>query len=266
MRGGLDDYNGLLDGWASYIVLQKLRYVQFPISLFYPEVPKSRLAGPEILDTELKRFMVDKDQGNGLPGPGDLDCEPAIALMRSDYVVSVKRVSFGGFRSMRDHRGITREVPLIKDDPNGRALLVTKANQSIATAEWWRALANPAAYTGTILQQTPFNGAPVSIPGKIEAEDFDWGGKAVAFYTSHPTGVPLHRIDDSGFSSGNLPLDIAATTDQGGGWHMIVRPNDWWKYTIMLRPLGATTSNCVRPRQEVANCIWSSTAQTRRAG
>ena len=179
-------------------MLQKLRYVQFPVNLFYPEVPKSRLAGPEIPDTELKRFMVDKDQGNRLPGSGDVDCEPAIALMRADYVVSVKRVSFGGFRKVQDWLGITREAPLIKDDPNGRALLVTKANQNIATAEWWRALSNPAAYTGTILQQSPFNAAPFSIPGKIEAEDFDWGGKGVAFYTSHPTGWPFHRIDDSG--------------------------------------------------------------------
>jgi len=77
--------------------------------------------------------------------------EPAVASVKlpydrtcpviydNDYVVEWKRVSFGGWKMADGH-----EVPMFRDDPQGRALVATKVDARIATEEWWRALKNPA--------------------------------------------------------------------------------------------------------------------------
>ncbi len=136
----MNDYNGKLDGWAAYIVLQKFRYVQFPSPHSPPEVTKSRLAGTEIPENELKRFMVDKDQqGVDLPGDIDGDGPAPISLMRPDYVITTKRVSFSHWIDIPNSFGNPfMKVPAFKDDPNGSALVVTSASESIATEEWWQ--------------------------------------------------------------------------------------------------------------------------------
>jgi len=66
---------------------------------------------------------------------------PAISILRKDYVRELKRVSFGGWKTADGH-----EVPMFKDDPKGRALVVTKVDAGIATEEWWRALKNPVLW------------------------------------------------------------------------------------------------------------------------
>ena len=133
------DYNGSIDGWASYIVLERMRLVQFAGNEFLPYVPKSRLN--TLPDTPLRQWMIAKDHPNGLPGEQDGDGAPAISVVRPDFVTGTRRVSFGGWVT---RRGFT--VPVYRDDPNGRALIVTSASTAVATDEWWRALSNPAAY------------------------------------------------------------------------------------------------------------------------
>jgi hypothetical protein len=228
----MSGYNGLLDGWSAYIVLQRFRYIQFggrvaPKNTIHPDVPKARLAGPEIPDNELKRFMVDKDQGNGLPDDIDGDVPPAISLMRTDYITAVKRVSFSHWIDVSNSFGNPfMKVPAFKEDPNGTALVVTNTSKSVATDEWWRALSDPSAYSGAVVQQAPFNEMPADIPGVIEAEDFDWGGKGYAFNNTFPTAWPVYRIDAS-------QLNLEATGDSGGGFNIKgTEPGDWLEYTV----------------------------------
>ena len=138
-RWDMWDYNGVADAWASYIVLERLRLVQFPANEHAPHVPKAKL--PALPPTPLREWMIAKQHPNGLPSERDSDAPPAIALMRPDYVTGMRRVSFGTW--------ITRNgqaVPGFRDDRNGRALVVTSASVPSATAEWWRALTNPDAY------------------------------------------------------------------------------------------------------------------------
>lgn len=139
------DYNGWADAWAAYIVLQKLRLVQFPAWQAVPRVPKPRLA--ELPDTELRQWMIEKrhslwrtHDGELQPGRYDGDASPAISVMRQDYVIKTKTVSFSHWAD-NDH-----ELPVFRDDPGGRALVVACACAKVATEEWWRALKNPAAY------------------------------------------------------------------------------------------------------------------------
>jgi hypothetical protein len=153
------DYNGAIDGWASYIVLEKLRLVQFTAGEFLPHVPKWRLS--TLPDTPLRQWMIAKERPNGLPGEQDGDGSSAVSVMKPDFVGGTRRVSFGGWVT---RRGYT--VPTYRDDADGRALIVTSASAAVATDEWWRALSNPAAYArpGVDSTASPGRSAPAGRP------------------------------------------------------------------------------------------------------
>jgi hypothetical protein len=119
-----------------------------------------------------------------------------------------------------------------KEAPNGTALVDTSASKSIATEEWWRALSDPAAYSGNVVQQAPFNGGPREIPGVIEAEDFDWGGKGYAFFNNFPTVWPEYRVDSS-------ELNLEICTDVACGFNIKgTEAGDWLEYTVNVRSSG----------------------------
>lgn len=139
-------YNGWADPWSAYIVLQKLRLVQFPVWQVDPQVRKSRLT--ELPSSELRQWMTAKQHsdwktpdGDVQPGSRDADAPPAISVMRKDYALQGKRVSFSHWIIKNGH-----ELAAYKVDRDGRALIVTCADRRVATEEWWRALKNPAAY------------------------------------------------------------------------------------------------------------------------
>src|SRR5919204_14086 len=71
------------------------------------------------------------------------------------------------------------------------------------------ALALLVVTPGSAIAQSPFGGTPWTIPGDIQAEDFDTGGQWVAYY------------DDSWGNEGGLyratDVDIAGTPTGGGG-------------------------------------------------
>ena len=80
--------------------------------------------------------------------------------------------------------------------------------------------------------QTPFNGAPVLIPGLIEAEDFDNGDAGVAYQDS-----------DAGNNGGQYrPLsdvDIEICTDVGGGHNVgWLASDEWLEYTVNVMTAG----------------------------
>lgn len=129
----MSDYNGWSDAWAAYIVLQKLRLVQFPSGQACPVVPKSRLL--ELPDTPLRKWMIEKQHPNGSPGSIDADAPPAISLTRTDYALRAHRVSFSHWIVVDGH-----DVPAFRKDKFGNTLVVTAANASLATAEWWGCL------------------------------------------------------------------------------------------------------------------------------
>jgi len=139
-RDGMYGFNGWSDGWAAYIVLEKLRLVQFTVdSNPFASVPKGRLRN-ELPAGPMREFLLGIQPDVVAPA-GDADGPPAISIMRPDYVLELKRVSFGGWKTANGH-----EVPLFKEDPQGRALVATKVDARIATEEWWRARKNPVLW------------------------------------------------------------------------------------------------------------------------
>src|SRR5215204_6375263 len=130
------DYNGWADSWAAYIALERLRLVQFPpFQESTPRVTKALLAS-ELPDSPLRNWMISKRHDIApLPGDHDVDAPPAIAVMRSDYIVETKRVSFSHWERWdapapheNPNAGDPHEMPIFKDDPQGRAIVVMKAN------------------------------------------------------------------------------------------------------------------------------------------
>jgi hypothetical protein len=148
--GGINDmadYNGLTDPWAAYIVLQKFKLVQFPAILngkgrfpYSPKVPKAKLY--DLPKSPLREWMIAKEHHNGQPGNLDADAPPAISLMRADYPIRSKTVSFYKWVTREN-----REIPAFRNDASGKTIVITEASQKVATEEWWRALTNPKIYS-----------------------------------------------------------------------------------------------------------------------
>jgi beta-glucosidase len=73
--------------------------------------------------------------------------------------------------------------------------------------------------------QLPFGGTARTLPGVIQAEDYDTGGESVAYYnTNAANDGGAYRTDD---------VSIEATTDTGGGYDVNSLNNgEWLEYTV----------------------------------
>jgi hypothetical protein len=73
--------------------------------------------------------------------------------------------------------------------------------------------------------QLPYGGVVATLPGRIEAENYDTGGEGVAYYNTtvgNPGGV--YRSDDVG---------IEPTSDTGGGYDVgWLNTGEWLEYTV----------------------------------
>jgi hypothetical protein len=91
---------------------------------------------------------------------------------------------------------------------------------------------------------TPYSGTPVSLPGKVQFENYDVGGKEVAYHdtTAGNTGG-AYRANS---------VDIQATSDSGGGYNIgWVKAGEWLKYTVKVGAAG-TYALDVRVAQETS--------------
>jgi phosphatidylserine/phosphatidylglycerophosphate/cardiolipin synthase-like enzyme/predicted Rdx family selenoprotein len=77
----------------------------------------------------------------------------------------------------------------------------------------------------------PYSGTPMSLPGTIQAENYDTGGSAVA-YGDSTTG-------NYGGAYRNEDVDIESTTDTGGGYDVgWIAQGEWLKYTVNVTSAG----------------------------
>jgi beta-glucosidase len=87
--------------------------------------------------------------------------------------------------------------------------------------------------------QQPFGNAVHTLPGRVEAENYDTGGESVAYYNTtvgNPGGA--YRSDDVG---------IEATTDTGGGYDVsYINSGEWLEYTVNVPDPEAIYSVSVR--------------------
>lgn len=78
---------------------------------------------------------------------------------------------------------------------------------------------------------TPYGGTPASLPGTVEAENFDEGGAGIA-YRDLTTG-------NAGGQYRSTDMDIGVATDTGGGYRLgWLDPGEWLNYTVDVSAAG----------------------------
>jgi hypothetical protein len=85
----------------------------------------------------------------------------------------------------------------------------------------------------TAVTHTPFSGAPISLPGTFEAEDFDRGGEGFAYHDNVPGNLGgKYRTDES--------VDIIVTRDPSGGGYSVnnFETGEWLVYTVNVAQNG----------------------------
>jgi endonuclease/exonuclease/phosphatase family metal-dependent hydrolase len=79
---------------------------------------------------------------------------------------------------------------------------------------------------------SPFHGSPVSLPAKIEAEDFDNGGEGVAYHDSTPGN------SGGAYRQTNVDIEPSSNGTSDVGW---ITPGEWLNYTVNVPSAGAYT-------------------------
>jgi hypothetical protein len=80
----------------------------------------------------------------------------------------------------------------------------------------------------------PFSAKPISVPGVIQAEDFDNGGQGVA-YNVNSVATMSHAFRSSG-------VGIQSTSDTGGGYAVgWTQAGEWLNYTVNVSSTGTYT-------------------------
>jgi hypothetical protein len=84
--------------------------------------------------------------------------------------------------------------------------------------------------TVTAITQSPYGGTAISLPGKIEAENYDLGGQGVAYNDATP--------GNSGGAYRNDDVDVQAAAE--GGYNIgYASAGDWTEYTVNVSASGA---------------------------
>jgi hypothetical protein len=82
------------------------------------------------------------------------------------------------------------------------------------------------------LNKAPYGGTPASIPGVVEAENYDTGGQGVAYNQTTNGGQTVYRNDNNS----GVYADSNASNGYGVGWG---DAGEWLKYTINVTSSGA---------------------------
>jgi len=98
------------------------------------------------------------------------------------------------------------------------------AGGGVGNYNWFRFTASPP--TAPPPATTPYGGVAVSVPGRVQAENFDDGGQTLAYYDASTgnSGSPYRTSD----------VDIGTTGDPNNGGYYVgwTRVGEWLKYTV----------------------------------
>jgi fibronectin type 3 domain-containing protein len=84
-----------------------------------------------------------------------------------------------------------------------------------------------------VITESPWGVSPIALPGREEAENFDFGGNAVAYNVGAAQGSDNYR---------STPMNIVPSTDTGGGWEVdSLRAGEWINYTVNKLAYGPQT-------------------------
>ena len=245
--------NNAFDIAESVVVLPDGRFVVGGHSYNAPEDANHRLAFARYLpdgtlDTSFSPTGKDPDSGNptATGGPGHL-----LVDSTADQLHLVRkangRVVFGGTQSLVRGNGdfvligeVTADGELdptfagaridFGGDERLASLLLTSDGKLVA-AGGSRVIASSASSRAALarlqlVSSLPFSGTPISLPGVIEAENFDLGGEGVAYHDTTPyNSRPYFRATEA--------VDIDKAADAGGGYFVgWAQAGEWLNYSV----------------------------------
>jgi hypothetical protein len=80
----------------------------------------------------------------------------------------------------------------------------------------------------------PYDGTPASIPGTVQAENYDTGGQSI--------GYSVDSVNGTGNSYRSDGVDLEATSDIGGGYNLDwTSSGQWFDYTVNVAITGTYT-------------------------
>lgn len=238
----MDDYNGVMDRWAAYIVATRLRMVMFPVALGGADTPHERFL--PLPKCPLRTYMLEKrlPHVNRMPRAveRDDDGNPAVSLLGEEFILDSKRVSFERWGPCA--QGL---MPQFRDEPEGNIRLVTRIDRGVLNGMWWDAMNDPAAWhpekARPVRELRPFYAAPFPIGEvfRVEAEDFNNGGEGKAFHSGAKETFPrIYRPE---------PVCVEPAYDSLGGYNMGLEggyclsglaAGDWFAYTLRVARAG----------------------------
>jgi hypothetical protein len=137
-------------------------------------------------------------------------------------------VSLGGgyYEFIGEGSGLCLDVPG-NSAASGVQLEIYTCNNTTAQAF---KLVTPSAPTG----EAPYGGTPASIPGTVEAENYDTGGQGVGYSVTTVNG------SDNGYRSDGVDLETATAPATGNdlGW---TASGQWFRYTVDVSTAGTYT-------------------------
>ena len=127
--------------------------------------------------------------------------------------------------------GIYTNIPVPIIDPGGTHTLFfvfarTPGDQNLFVLNWLE-FQGP----GVGISSTPFGGLARTVPGTIQAEDFDQGGQGLAYSDQDPANQGgLYRAEG---------VDIETSSDAGGGYDVgFTRAGEWLNYSVNVTTPG----------------------------
>ncbi len=116
--------------------------------------------------------------------------------------------------------------------PAGNYLLLARATDNIGNAT------TSAARTIRVVNgEAPFAGVLQTVPGTIQAEDFDGGGEGVAYHDTDAS--------NNGGQYRNTAVDIESTADAGGGYNVgWTAGGEWLNYSLNAAVDGTYILQC----------------------
>ncbi len=117
--------------------------------------------------------------------------------------------------------------------PNGCYTIIAKAIDDLGSSNTDTVHITVGAGCGQ--QPFPNTGTPSAIPGRIQAEDFDYGGEGLAYHdTNSGNSGNQYRTSEN--------VDIENCSDTGGGYNIgWMAVGEWLEYTVDVKYAGTYT-------------------------
>jgi uncharacterized protein involved in high-affinity Fe2+ transport len=159
--------------------------------------------------------------------PGDIDWYAFDATENERYTVEFGRLNDTGVSALVLYgpNGDSLDSRYVKGDTP--ASIVEVAERSGTYYVQVVNVENGAgSYTLTVETQSPYGGSAWSLPGRIQAEDFDEGGEGVAYRDTNAENEGGRYRPSSG-------VDIQDADDTGDGYNVgWMRDGEWLEYTV----------------------------------